>query len=199
MKNQNIVNQKFGFWSVLEIKNNTYCICKCICGIVKEVKIYNLLNNKSVSCGCRKALIISDKNKKNEPRLSSAKAVYSNNNCRYSDGNISFEDFLILSQKNCYYCGSPPSNNFNKFKNRSTIPESIINGEFIYNGLDRIDSTKPHLIDNVVPCCSICNYAKSNLSIDDFKNWLLKISCKFLFDIDPNTLNLIISKHKGES
>ena len=37
------------------------------------------------------------------------------------------------------------------------------------NGLD-----KP-TYDNVVPCCKICNYAKSNMSIKEFHKWAVKI------------------------
>ena len=43
------------------------------------------------------------------------------------------------------------------------------------NGIDRIDSSKGYSVDNCVPCCAKCNYAKHDLSIDDFKNHIEKI------------------------
>lgn len=48
----------------------------------------------------------------------------------------------------------------------------IEKGEFIYNGLDRIDSSKPHVLDNVYLCCKICNYSKRDMSYQDFINWI---------------------------
>lgn len=37
-----------------------------------------------------------------------------------------------------------------------------------YNGLDRFDNSKGYLKNNVVPCCAICNRAKSTLTADEF-------------------------------
>jgi len=48
-------------------------------------------------------------------------------------------------------------------------------GNLIYNGVDRIDSTKGYIKDNLVPCCEICNKAKSNLDIEIFLNWVNRI------------------------
>lgn len=45
-------------------------------------------------------------------------------------------------------------------------PENKI--DFIYNGLDRVDNTKSHTKENCVPCCKYCNYAKRNLTIEEF-------------------------------
>ena len=44
-----------------------------------------------------------------------------------------------------------------------------------FNGLDRVDSNGEYTIDNVVPCCRYCNYAKNNMSIEEFKNHITKI------------------------
>jgi hypothetical protein len=49
------------------------------------------------------------------------------------------------------------------------------NGDFIYNGLDRVDSMKGHTPDNVVPCCYRCNCAKNNMSFNDFISHIEKM------------------------
>lgn len=36
-------------------------------------------------------------------------------------------------------------------------------------GCDRIDNTKPHTIDNIVPCCRHCNCKKHTKSYEEFK------------------------------
>lgn len=43
------------------------------------------------------------------------------------------------------------------------------------DGIDRIDSSKGYTIDNVVPCCAICNRMKSNYPFDLFKSQVEKI------------------------
>lgn len=107
---------------------------------------------------------------KHSPKDASALSVWKD---KYNDGDISFEQFKILSQLNCFYCNSKPSNLTNfyrKIEQSSSL--RIKEGDFIYSGLDRVDNSKPHLIDNVVPCCIHCNFAKGNQSIFEFKSKL---------------------------
>lgn len=69
-------------------------------------------------------------------------------------------------------------------KNVENLPENIRN-EFknnkcylcgnVSHGIDRVDSSKNYEIDNVAPCCSVCNYMKKNQKLDDFLNHVLKI------------------------
>ena len=41
--------------------------------------------------------------------------------------------------------------------------------------MDRIDNTKEHIIDNIVPACSTCNYGKGKLSLSEFYEWIIRI------------------------
>lgn len=44
---------KFGYWSVLdEGEKQGYLLCKCTCGITREVRFDTLKNNTSTNCGC---------------------------------------------------------------------------------------------------------------------------------------------------
>ena len=49
------------------------------------------------------------------------------------------------------------------------------NGDFIYNGLDRIDNSKNHSKENCVACCKYCNYAKRERSFSEFKEWINRV------------------------
>jgi len=51
----------------------------------------------------------------------------------------------------------------------------VANHKVIYNGLDRIDSSKKHNMDNIVTACKKCNYMKLDHSIDDFKSHIENI------------------------
>lgn len=95
---------------------------------------------------------------------------------KYNDADISIDQFKYISQLNCFYCGAEPNNGRNAYKNRQEIAQYRRAQEgFIYNGLDRIDNNLAHTIENVVPCCIHCNWAKSNKTIDDYKSDILGI------------------------
>jgi 5-methylcytosine-specific restriction endonuclease McrA len=49
-------------------------------------------------------------------------------------------------------------------------------GTFIHNGLDRIDNEiRAYTIENTRPCCKTCNTAKLTLSLDDFRELVIKV------------------------
>jgi hypothetical protein len=101
-----------------------------------------------------------------EPRLSTARMVYRDS---YSDGNLSFDNFLKLSQLPCHYCGTNPSNMSNVFNKTYGCSEfASLHGNFIYNGLDRKTSDGKHDLENVIPCCLLCNRAKGKMSYSKF-------------------------------
>lgn len=54
--------------------------------------------------------------------------------------------------------------------------ELLIGDGILYSGIDRVDSSVGYEIGNIVPACKICNFAKSNLTQDDFKSWAKRIS-----------------------
>lgn len=71
-----------------------------------------------------------------------------------------------ITTSDCFYCGRIPSTGANR---------SDLRGDFLHNGIDRIDSTKGYHIENVVACCWMCNRAKSNLTVDQFREWIKSI------------------------
>ena len=76
---------------------------------------------------------------------------------------LSTEQLMVLSQQNCYYCGSLPLNWIKCKENKSII---------FYNGFDRIDnSIRTYTAENTVPACILCNIAKRNRSKEDFLSW----------------------------
>ncbi len=70
---------------------------------------------------------------------------------------LTFDEFMTFWQKPCYYCGAKI--------------ESI--------GLDRMDNDLGYTTDNIVPCCTTCNYLKKNLfDSDGFIDHCSKIAKK---------------------
>lgn len=154
--------------------------CLCDCGNSTEVLTNCLNNGNTKSCGCLKTetssinsskMILSKR--KYEPKIASARRVWKNY-CYRDIKCIDFDTFLNVSQQNCYYCNAPPYITYNYFLTPSSnsSKKAKLEGNFTYNGMDRIDSSKSHTIDNIVPCCFICNRAKSNKDLKDFLLWI---------------------------
>ncbi len=68
-------------------------------------------------------------------------------------------ELKALFQSRCSYCSREP----NQVKRgRHTY------GDFVYNGVDRIDSSRGYVRGNVVACCKTCNVAKARMSHSEF-------------------------------
>ena len=92
------------------------------------------------------------------------------------DTDLKIEEFYSISQMSCYYCGSLPNNVFNRAKiDKKASKKAKLEGDYIYNGLDRIDSNLGHIRGNVVPCCKYCNFGKSKLSVVEFYSWANRV------------------------
>ena len=79
---------------------------------------------------------------------------------------LSFNSFLSIIKKKCFYCGSSPQ--LKIYSERKT-KESFV------NGIDRSDSSIGYIETNVVSCCKVCNYAKRTMSVDQFRSWFQRV------------------------
>lgn len=186
MVKEDLIGQKFGRLTVISraeplgVNERSAWNCLCECGNKKAVLQSHLKSGHTRSCGClitdinkEKAYKLWNVNIKYTPEEASARKVWKT---RYNDGDLLFEDFLIMSQKNCYYCGESPNNNGNTHKYDSKSSKfAVENGDFIYNGLDRINSSLPHDKENLIPCCKFCNWSKSDQTIEEFLCWIEKL------------------------
>lgn len=152
----------------------SYWNCICDCGIECSKNGTNLSQGGTRSCGClaKRNRDASESNKKgfgvntrNIVFLSYKRSAKRRKN--KIDFNLSLEDFLVLTSQNCYYCGDIPQN-IQKSKHN--------NGDFVYNGIDRVDNKIGYSVDNCVPCCKLCNYMKSVMKIEQFIVQSIKIA-----------------------
>jgi hypothetical protein len=185
----NIANKRFHKLTVIKRINNKW-LCKCDCGNEKLIS-YTNLKNGTKSCGCYnkeriKTIPQNFNSRKYSPEIASARRAWKN---KYSDGNLTFDQFYLLSKQNCKYCNQAPSQIFNSFDKRYS-KESKENGNFIYNGLDKINPNLPHNFDNLNTCCYTCNRFKSNSSLEDFKQRIFNIEEKEFKQHTINNLNL---------
>lgn len=168
----NLTNKKFGLWTVIKrVKKpnhlrtksqHVYWLCKCECGTESVIPAGRLTAFQSSRC--KKCAM---KHKRKEFGECSFNGLY----LRYKHGaisrklsfNLNKKTFRKLTKRPCYYCKYPPQN---KHKGRTAY------GEYLYSGIDRINSKHGYSVKNCIPCCSFCNRAKSNKSFEEFTKWM---------------------------
>lgn len=176
----NIIGKHFGYFTVIDyIKRegkNTYWLVRCVCGNEKVLPRSNFVGGNTKSCGCMTGQLMTNA-RRQEYGLASKTALYkvykSGAKTRNLSWEITFEQFIDTCVKNCRYCGIVPSNYY-------SAPGCY--GGFNYNGLDRVDNTKGYTIENIVPCCRYCNYAKRDMTAEEFISWVSRVS-RNLFSI----------------
>jgi len=140
--------------------------CSCDCGKMTKVRSMSLRAGQK-SCGCIKGSKYGDKQLMHEMFV-----VYKRSaRIRTLAFGLTFEQFERLTQRYCFYCGSPPSN---------VRKSRTMNPDFIYSGIDRVDNTQGYTMRNCVPCCAQCNRAKESMHLGDFVTWVNKLGSTFL-------------------
>lgn len=175
MKQVNYVGQRFGRLIAIEkIKNGKIGYsyrCKCDCGnetIVSYSNLFAALSGKGTkSCGCLKREVIT------RAKRMSDEVVISNSIWRIYKRNakirsyawcLSKEEFLNIITSSCYYCGIDAGNTIKARWGKDRTAK--------FNGVDRLDNSIGYNKENCVAACRICNCAKSELSLIEFKDWV---------------------------
>lgn len=175
------IGQKFGRLAILKyhskkkIANSSgyyhYYLCHCQCGKKAVILFQNLRRHLTQSCGCIRKDMFKQKRIRNGLN-NSIYNVYSVYKYKAKERNIKFyltlDEFKNLTSSNCYYCGQTPNQTVKCHKNKYGY-------NYIYNGIDRINSKKSYIIENCVSCCKWCNFAKQTRTIKEFKTWVKKI------------------------
>jgi len=184
-KSPDIIGKKFGYLTVVspiqkydklgrKIGKNWLCICDC--GTERVVSTQTLIHNIIYSCGCKPYANIIHGNKKYNEKEASYRAKISTYKAQAKARNIiwnlTYEEAIVLIKKNCHYCGRAPNGHYNSHMGRRKYMDNKYKYDILCNGIDRIDSNKGYMKNNVVSCCKTCNFAKNNLSYDDFIKWI---------------------------
>lgn len=166
---KDITGQKFNRWTVIKVSKrkagtNYYWWCVCECGTIKEVRGTALIHGGSKSCRCLR-IEVSKKLNSLEFGLSAFNGAFHSYKKDAKRRGYSFEltreEFKIITQQNCTYCGHPPSN-----------MRKARNGNYTYSGIDRIDNNIGYNITNIVPCCADCNRAKYQKTSKEFMDYI---------------------------
>lgn len=175
-------NQKYGALNTLYFdtqKENW--VCECECGSKVYRSAYALRHQKYPSCGCKrniKATLPDCMSLKNSVIL----AYKTNANVKGLEFSLTDQQVLELISKDCEYCEAKPANKVKTRKRKGRIHRPERDQEFVYNGIDRVDSSIGYKVSNCVPCCVICNISKNDMSLTEWKNWIQRVYSKTFND-----------------
>jgi hypothetical protein len=157
-------------------KNKTW-ICRCKCGADKRFwKISAIFKQKTCGCGTDDAGLTAKQRRSMLSRMHGYKAGA---RLRDFSWELSYEEFVKVATGNCFYCNAKPkiwdcvSNAPSVKKDSPNIIAS--NYEIKFNGIDRLNSDMGYIKENVVPCCTKCNRAKSDMTFDEFSEHIKRI------------------------
>lgn len=178
-------NQKIGHWTIIDptvnkIKGSYYVICRCVCGKEASRNYHSLLSGGSSSCGCKREISLAGieewKRLNGGPnKKAKGEAAFNELFCRYKysakkkghEFNLSKDDFRNITKMNCYYCNTAPS---------KSLKNPVLNGEYVYNGIDRKNNKEGYTAENSLPCCHDCNFLKRDIEYQEFITLVKKIS-----------------------
>jgi len=173
------VGQKFGNWTVIGLlpHQKANVRVRCECGTEQDNYSSSLASGKSTRCrSCRGRENTGNAKRRITGTHLAAKDKYHDYKVKAKKRgyfwNLTFDEFLEITAKNCIYCNQPPSN-VNKLPNKDWADD------FVYTGIDRFDNTRGYESDNVLPCCATCNYMKRDLTHLEFISQIAKILKKF--------------------
>lgn len=138
-------------------------VCRCGCGKIVDVASSDLRKGSRTRCGpdCPKFGVVKGDASFNVMLYGMKKGA----KIRGHAWNLTKDQVREITKRNCFYCGKVPSQK----------PSGKLNGDYIYNGIDRIDNSRGYDPMNVVPCCIVCNRAKSTLGVSDFRKWVISV------------------------
>jgi hypothetical protein len=161
-KGSHLIGKTFGLWQVLsKVRDGNFKV-KCRCGTERIVERSVLKRGRFRACRCPFRL---------DPELASRNHLFHRYIYMAKKRKLSFdltiEQFCTLTKSNCFYCGCPPSQ---KCKvNRRSKP-------YIYNGIDRCNSSFGYALVNCVSACGACNRMKGVKSVAEFLEHCTRIA-----------------------
>jgi len=163
------IGQVFGFLAVrrfLRVTNTRQVRwkCECACGKMVVAQTFDLIAGKMKSCKCRG---VSVESKCMVRAMSVLPTSAAHRGLGFS---LTEHEVKKLIFGDCYYCGATPEEGQafkrKKYKTKKMYP---------MNGIDRLNSDVGYVSGNCVSACSVCNIAKSTLTVDEFLGWTRRV------------------------
>lgn len=164
-----LLGQRFGRLSVVSedglTKSGNYkWLCICDCGVKKSIPADHLRRKFQpvTSCGCYRDDRIREVHSPDPDSVAFRLlyGVYKKRSLKFErELTLTDEEFRSITSMKCHYCGTPPS---------MVITNKSKSGKYIYNSIDRKDSSLGYTIENSLPSCHTCNIMKMAMGYDEF-------------------------------
>lgn len=152
-------------------KGKSKLLIQCSCGKYRRVDKWDYLNLPHKNLGVRCQDCSRRKYWKNKDELRLYHLIFKDYaqqaKRRGYEYTLTLEESYELFISNCHFCGESPSNTKTHGKNKTI--------SFNYQGIDRKDPSKGYVSGNCLPCCKHCNYAKREMTYEEFLKWVEKV------------------------
>ena len=175
-----------------------YSVLCLLCGSVTDKRLQTI--ERAKSCGCmqskRSRRVVGSGRRSAEGTRAEINNLISTYKSNARKRGIPFEltyiQFETLVDSECYFCGDIGGN---------TLRKRGYN-DYSYNGIDRVDNSVGYLPSNCISCCSWCNRAKNNGTLENFVDKCKKITSRIemdegYFDISVNRMEDALA-NKGD-
>jgi hypothetical protein len=160
-------------------RSRTLWDCKCECGVEFVSEAARVIRGSIKSCGCLKIEECKKKLKEINDSVeysSDEEILLRNKTNSIRNGailrNLEYRLTEALARElvnnPCFYCGNNEVRDMKCTRKRGYVKTSL-------SGIDRIDSSLGYIEGNVVPCCKTCNIAKYTQTVDEFKEWVIRV------------------------
>ena len=145
-------------------------VCICDCGNSRMVRVTRLRTGKIFQCAACAMSEARESGRLTRRKVpvgeSILRAVISDYRQNAKRKGIAFElpdkECIDLLKSACFYCGAKPQQ-FHRAK---------LGASSAFNGIDRKNNDIGYVSGNVVPCCRQCNYAKRDMTLEEFFAWV---------------------------
>ena len=170
-KRQERIGQVFGKLTVVSWVSRTEgYLVRCACGNEFKSKYYHLTQNVTRSCRdcfvskARGRPVLPDNLGEKRHLINQYKQSAKRRNIPYQ---LTEDQAIQLLLGDCHYCGAKPSN--------KVVRSTTANSTLLYSGIDRYDNSVGYTTENCVSCCTFCNTAKLDKTIQQWEEWLDRI------------------------
>ena len=163
-----------------------HCVCDCGLTTIKSRPSllhprYGTTSLTPQNCGCKRSAILRERLTSSYPLCKQYNSYKGAARKCGREWALTKEEFLSIASKNCHYCGEPPkertySTSFRRDTKTLGERRTVQVVKFTSNGVDRIDSSEGYRVDNCVPCCSDCNWAKRTRTPEEFVSHSMKVA-----------------------
>ena len=165
---KNEVGNKYGRLTVREFKgtnkSTSFWLCSCECGNELVTRGNTLRSGQVTTCG--KCGFSGKKINPQEPLKRMYRGLVGGAKSRNLINELSFDDFVTLSEQDCYLCGLPPHETRTSLNRRAKYRK--FEATLVANGVDRRNNDVGYTKENSVACCSMCNRLKSDFELEHF-------------------------------